>query len=87
MTVPFHPAKKGSAAFFWIFLKMYSKLPYAVSRYRSEFLAEEVKKLAPQHDLVICDFLFPSYAVPNGLHVPTVLFQHNVEAMIWERRA
>ncbi len=88
VTVPFHPAKKGSAAFFLdLFKNVFSRLPYAVSRYRSEFLAEEVKKLAPQHDLVICDFLFPSYAVPNGLHVPTVLFQHNVEAMIWERRA
>ncbi len=88
VTVPFHPAKKGSAAFFLDLLKnVFSSLPYAVARYRSPLLKERVTHLAPQHDLVICDFVFPSYAVPTGLQVPTILFQHNVEAMIWERRA
>jgi len=88
VTVPFHPAEKGSASFFLDLLKnVFSSLPYAVSRYRSQLLKERVADLAPKHDLVICDFLFPSYAVPAGLQVPTVLFQHNVEARIWERRA
>ncbi len=88
ITVPFHPTAKGSPAFFLdLFKNLFSGLPYAVARYRSELLRERVIALAPEHDLVICDFLFPSYAVPNGLQVPTVLFQHNVEAMIWERRA
>jgi polysaccharide biosynthesis protein PslH len=66
---------------------VFSRLPYAVSRYRSRLLKKRVTELAPEHDLVICDFLFPSYAVPNGLQAPTVLFQHNVEAMIWKRHA
>jgi polysaccharide biosynthesis protein PslH len=88
ITVPFHPTKKGSAAFFLDLVRnVFSGLPYAVSRYRSQLLKERVIEFAPEHDLVICDFLFPSYAVPSGLSVPTVLFQHNVEAMIWERRA
>ena len=88
VTVPFHPAKKGSAAFFLDLLKnVFSTLPYAVSRYRSQLLKQRVADLAPEHDLVICDFLFPSYSVPAGLQVPTILFQHNVEALIWERRA
>jgi glycosyltransferase involved in cell wall biosynthesis len=34
---------------------------------------------------VVCDFLFPSQNVPDGLPCRTVLFQHNVEAMIWKR--
>jgi glycosyltransferase involved in cell wall biosynthesis len=38
-------------------------------------------------DVVVCDFLAPSLNVPDGLGKPTVLFQHNVEAMIWERHA
>src|ERR1700687_4540674 len=68
VTVPFRLPKKGSAAFFLDLLKnVFSSLPYAVSRYRSQFLKERVTDLAPQHDLVICDFLFPSYAVPTGL--------------------
>jgi glycosyltransferase involved in cell wall biosynthesis len=37
--------------------------------------------------VVVCDFLAPSLNVPNALAAPTVLFQHNVEAMIWERHA
>lgn len=88
VTVPFHPTKKGSAAFYLDLLKnVFSSLPYAVSRYRSRLLRQRVADLAPEHDLVICDFLFPSYAVPTGLQVPKILFQHNVEAVIWERRA
>ena len=31
------------------------------------------------------DFLAPAANVPRGLTTPTVLFQHNVEAMIWKR--
>lgn len=88
VTVPFRPAPKNSAIFFLdLFKNIFSRLPYAVSRYRCPMLKEQVANLAPLHDLVICDFLIPSYAVPPGLTVPTVLFQHNVEAMIWERRA
>lgn len=88
ITVPFHPAPKGSPAYFLDLLKnVFSRLPYAVSRYRSRLLKKRVADLAPGHELVICDFLFPSYAVPTDLQVPTVLFQHNVEAMIWKRRA
>jgi polysaccharide biosynthesis protein PslH len=88
VTVPFRPAPKESAAFYLdLFENAFSRLPYAVSRYRSRLLKEQVTNLAPLHDLVVSDFLFPSYAVPTGLTVPSVLFQHNVEAMIWERRA
>ncbi len=88
VTVPFHPTKKGSIAFFLDLLRnVFSRLPYAVSRYCSRLLTQRVVELALEHDLVICDFLFPSYSVPNGLPVLTVLFQHNVEALIWERRA
>jgi len=38
-------------------------------------------------DLIVSDFLFPAVNVPDDLPVPIVLFQHNVEAMIWERHA
>src|SRR5215470_13134549 len=38
-------------------------------------------------DLLVCDFLMPSVDVPAGLPAPAVLFQHNVEAMIWQRHA
>lgn len=88
--VPFAPPAKGSAAF-WLDLarNAVSPLPYAVSRYRSAALRDRVAALCARGDVdvVVCDFLAPSLNVADGLGVPTVLFQHNVEAMIWERHA
>ena len=34
---------------------------------------------------MVCDFLAPALNVPDNLRCATVLFQHNVEAMIWKR--
>jgi glycosyltransferase involved in cell wall biosynthesis len=36
-------------------------------------------------DLVVCDFLAPSINVPDDLPCATLLFEHNVEALIWKR--
>jgi polysaccharide biosynthesis protein PslH len=58
-----------------------------VARYRSPRLEAEVRRLAGESDLIVCDFLAPAHNVPGALSTPTVLFQHNVEAMIWERHA
>jgi glycosyltransferase involved in cell wall biosynthesis len=38
-------------------------------------------------ELLVCDFIFPAPAVPATAPVPRILFQHNVEARIWERHA
>ncbi|MBS0612592.1 MAG: glycosyltransferase [Proteobacteria bacterium] len=88
VTVPFSAATKGGLRFFGeLLVNLLSPLPYAVARYRSAQLESEIRRLADQSDLVICDFLAPALNVPDGLPTPTVLFQHNVEAMIWERHA
>ena len=84
--IPFAPPAKGSIGFYGDLVgNLFSGLPYAVSRYASTRMREEVARLAGQHDVVVCDFLAPAINVPDRLPVPTVLFQHNVEAMIWER--
>lgn len=67
-----------------------SDLPLALERYASPSLVEELGSLTRSEpfDLVVSDFLFPAVnfqAVPED--VSTVLFQHNVESMIWERLA
>ena len=88
--VTFTPPAKGSAGFFLDLLRnVFSSLPYAVARYRSRALRDRIRELcaAGDVDVVVCDFLAPSLNVPDGLGQPTVLFQHNVEAMIWERHA
>ena len=69
-----------------------SSLPYAVSRFRSSTLHESLAKLlkTKKFDVLICDFLFPAASLPwelkAGCGFPWVLFQHNVESMIWARR-
>lgn len=90
VTVPFAPPRKGSPAFSAALARnVLSPLPYAVARYRSDALRDRLRALCRERrvDVVVCDFLAPSLNVPDDLGVPTVLFQHNVEAMIWERHA
>jgi glycosyltransferase involved in cell wall biosynthesis len=36
-------------------------------------------------DVLVCDFLNPSINLPEQINCATLLFQHNVEAMIWQR--
>lgn len=62
-----------------------SRLPVAVSRYRSEAMRRKVDELSRREkfDCMVCDFLFPAPNMPRLEEC--VLFQHNVEAMIWKR--
>ena len=86
VVVPFRPAAKRSVAFFVDLLRnLFSPLPYAIARYRSRELGERVRQLAGAADLIVCDFLTPSLNVPDGLPTPAVIFEHNVEAVIWRR--
>ena len=86
--VPFRTAPKRSARFFAELAgNVMSPLPYAVAKYRSAGMRREIERLVGRGDVdvLVCDFLAPSLNVPDGLPCPTVLFQHNVEAMIWQR--
>ena len=68
----------------------FSPYPYALEKYRSRAMVEWLgKETAGGHfDLIICDFLTPA---PNFVSlecgVPLILFQHNMEAVIWKRLA
>jgi polysaccharide biosynthesis protein PslH len=88
--VPFSPPVKGSIGFYAALLgNLVSPLPYAIARYDVPALRRRLREICAtrQVDVVVCDFLAPSINVPDDLGVPIVLFQHNVEAMIWERHA
>jgi polysaccharide biosynthesis protein PslH len=64
-----------------------SKVPVAVLRYRSDALTRQVDSLirSEKFDAVVCDFLSTSPNVPDlGT---AILFQHNVESVIWKRHA
>jgi glycosyltransferase involved in cell wall biosynthesis len=63
--------------------------PYAVTK----FTAREVRQLLAEwledhrFDVAVCDFLSASLNFPPPLRTPTVLFQHNVESVLWQRQA
>ncbi|MGD0546284.1 MAG: glycosyltransferase family 4 protein [Terracidiphilus sp.] len=60
-------------------------MPLAVFRYSSRKLRQEIDALiaAEHYDSIVCDFLF---SAPNLRNLgQCVLFQHNVETMIWRR--
>jgi sugar transferase (PEP-CTERM/EpsH1 system associated) len=88
VSVP-HPLREKFTASFYIelFLNLLSSRPYAISKYVSAAMADKIAELERQHafDLLVCDFLAPAANVSRALTTPTVLFQHNVEAMIWKR--
>jgi glycosyltransferase involved in cell wall biosynthesis len=74
---------------FWLQLGagQFSRLPLAVSRYRSDPMKRQIEALTRREkfDSIVCDFLFPAPNMPDlGA---AVLFQHNVEALIWKRQA
>lgn len=88
--VPFSAPQKETAAFYGDLTRnVFSRLPYAVAKYRSPAMRDAILRTVQERniDLIVCDFLFPSINVPEGLRIPCVLFQHNVEAAIWERHA
>lgn len=70
-----------------------SHLPYAVQRFRSVRLCHLIISRFREQvfDVVVSDFLFPAASLPWHMkemsQCPWVLFQHNVESMIWKRRA
>jgi sugar transferase (PEP-CTERM/EpsH1 system associated) len=88
--VPFAAPPKGSPAFYADLVRnLVSPLPYALGRYRSAAMRAAIHEAVMERgiDLVVCDFLTPGINLPADLPVPVVLFQHNVEAAIWERHA
>ncbi|MBO0799889.1 MAG: glycosyltransferase, partial [Blastocatellia bacterium] len=86
--VPHRTSPKFSAGFYaGLARNLVSPLPYFMQKYRSagmrKAIVDRIGKSRP--DVLVCDFLVPSINVPAELPLPAVLFQHNVEAMIWRR--
>jgi len=79
---------KSSAAFAaQVARGVFDRTPVAVSRYRSTEMQARVDALIEREnfDRIVCDFLFGAANVVDL--TPVTLFQHNVEALIWKRRA
>ncbi len=70
-------------------LRVFSPAPYAVSQFTHYRVRQTVMQWLSDGrcDVAVCDFLAASLNFPKVLTVPSVLFQHNVETILWRRRA
>ena len=88
VTIPHQHREKFTPGFYVdLLFNLVSSLPYAIKKYESPAMRREVAKRVAEarFDVLVCDFLAPAVNVPPRVACPTVLFQHNVEAMIWKR--
>jgi glycosyltransferase involved in cell wall biosynthesis len=93
--VRWRETSKRSPTFAWQLVRnlLLSSRPYIIDKYYSEAYVDALRHELEHggHDLLVCDFPAPSLNLlrqdPESIKIPTVLFQHNVEAMIWKRLA
>lgn len=66
-----------------------ARAPYAVRRFSSNRVRRILAGWMAERrfDVAVADFLVSAQDFPYELPTPTVLFQHNVETVLWERRA
>jgi polysaccharide biosynthesis protein PslH len=79
------PSKCSPAFLAQVAASVFSHTPLAISRFHSPTAAALLARLMHQErfDRVVCDFLAPSSHFPDMGRC--VLFQHNVETVIWQR--
>jgi glycosyltransferase involved in cell wall biosynthesis len=70
-------------------LRLPSTAPYAVKKFTHPAVRREVARrlIEGSADVTVCDFLSASLNFPEASPTPVVLFQHNVETMLWRRMA
>lgn len=80
--------KSGLGFYLRVLRGMASRLPYILQKYRSRKIVEHQRAFVKSDDgptVVLCDFLEMAENVDWNLPCPKVLFQHNVESVIYER--
>jgi glycosyltransferase involved in cell wall biosynthesis len=84
-----HPIPPKSGPRYWAELAAgpWRQRPLAMLRYQSRALFQLVRTLTrlEKFDTIVCDFLASAANIPDLSK--TVLFQHNVESIIWRRHA
>lgn len=86
--IPHQQSEKFTPGFYSeLALNLISPLPYAIKKYESKAMRVVIEERlrSETFDVLVCDFLAPAVNVRDDLPCPSVLFQHNVEAMIWKR--
>lgn len=86
--VPHRTRAKFTPGFYMDLVRnLLTPLPYFIMKYESPGMRKQIAEQtnSGKFDVLVCDFLMPGVNVPSEIQTPTVLFQHNVEAMIWKR--
>ncbi len=81
------PSRRSPAFLPYLLRGLASPVPVAIATRKSREMRELLERLGREkgYDSVVCDFLTPAINLPD---LPqSVLFQHNVETMIWRRHA
>ena len=69
--------------------RFFQSAPFAVSKFTDPKVRRRVTSWLTENrfNVAVCDFLSASLNFPEALATPTVLFQHNVESVLWQRMA
>ncbi len=90
ISVPYAVPKHGSAAFAASVVgSWFSHYPVDLWKWRVAEVRRQVRSVVADAgvDLCVADFLFAVPNVPMNGSVPVILFEHNVEYLIWKRLA
>lgn len=88
VSLPYVVPKRGSAAFPAAVARSWcSRYPVDLWKWRVPAVRDQVRAVIAGADVDLCiaDFLFAAVNVPFDSAVPVVLFEHNVEYLIWQR--
>jgi glycosyltransferase involved in cell wall biosynthesis len=90
ISVPYAVPKRGSAAFVGAVARSwFSHYPVDLWKWRVPEVRHAVREVlaAGNVDVCVADFLFAAANVPISPRIPVLLFEHNVEYLIWQRLA
>ena len=84
-----HGPEDGAASRLHYLRHFLSSAPYAVTRFTSPHVRKRIARWFDERrfDVAVCEFLSASLNFPQHLSIPSVLFQHNVESVSWQRQA
>src|SRR6266511_1783175 len=88
VSIPYDVPKRGASSFPLAVARSWlSRWPVDLWKWRVPEVRAKVESLidAQLVDLCVSDFLFAAANVPMDGRVPVVLFEHNVEYLIWKR--
>lgn len=82
------PERGSLADLFAYAMNAVTTYPYQMRKYCRPHIGKRLREILLQdkYDVLLCDYLLTAGVVPFDNNMPTVIFTHNVEAVIWHRQ-